>query len=157
VFLGLAYATVLRIAWQFQFYLRTDGYVLVSTVLGLQDLHGAARFLLADRWGRLLGRPALPDGRSRWSQRELWHARWYAVLYPVGYAVSIYLLVVAAAPAVVRICTATFGRLLHPDRAGVGGVADSVVFLLLNIAQLVVVAELARRARRARRARAVAG
>ena len=47
--LALAFTTLPRIAWQFYFFLQTDGYYLVSTVLGTVDLHGAARGLLRNQ------------------------------------------------------------------------------------------------------------
>ena len=60
--LALAFTTVPRIMWQFLFYLRTDVYVLLTTVLGLDDLDGAAR----QRLRRLLRR----GGRGRSALRR---------------------------------------------------------------------------------------
>jgi hypothetical protein len=148
VCLGLAFVTVLRAGWQFQFYLRTDLYVLVSTVLRMPDLHGAAWSVVRGQVNRLLGRRNRPVLEARWGARELRHARWYAVLLMVGYGVATAMLVAAVLPAAARLVSVTFGRLLDPGHAGVGGVADAGVFLLLNLAQFAVVAVLAWRDRR---------
>ena len=54
--LALAFTTLLRIAWQLYFFLRTDIYYLVTTVLGCVDLHAAARQYLLNVVHRALGR-----------------------------------------------------------------------------------------------------
>ena len=47
VALAFAYMTLLRLAWQFFFYLQTDLYFVIVTVLGCVDLQGTARRVLA--------------------------------------------------------------------------------------------------------------
>jgi hypothetical protein len=121
---------------------------LAVTVLRLSDLHGAAWFVLHNWYNRLLGRQPRPVDGSRWSQRELRHARWYAPLLLAGYAISTGTLVVAMIPAAARVLSLIYRRLVDPGQAGAGAVADAAVFLLLNLVQLAVVAVLARRARR---------
>jgi hypothetical protein len=89
--LAMAFATLLRFAWQFYFYLQTDLYLLIVTALGCVDLHKTARRTLANRMNRLLGRtdrlldescsgtcsppavtcPALGSGAPRSCQAEL--------------------------------------------------------------------------------------
>jgi hypothetical protein len=152
--LALAFATLLRFVWQFQFYLRTDLYALVQTTLGLNDLHGAGWFRLRRAGNRIRaafsGRPAPPADASGWSERELWHAGWYGPLMVAGYAVSALSLVLVVVPTMVKGVGMVAGRLVPPHHAGVGGLADSSAFLAMNLAQLVLVVELSRRARTAR-------
>ena len=61
VALAFAYMTLLRLAWQFFFYLQTDLYYVIVTVLGCVDLQGTARRVLRARLGRALRRPVSPD------------------------------------------------------------------------------------------------
>jgi hypothetical protein len=148
VCLALAFGTLLRLAWQFQFYLRTDLYVLVCTVLGLGDLHGAAVRRLRRLWCRLLDRPERGWEQAPEGAREGRHAGWYAAMLPVGYAVSILLFALAALPAAARFLSVVIGRLFDPQNATVGGLLDSGAFVVLNAAQLTVAVVLYRRSRR---------
>jgi hypothetical protein len=54
--LSMAFGVVMRLAWQFYFFLRTDLYFLATTVLGCNDLQGASRGYLANRVNTLLRR-----------------------------------------------------------------------------------------------------
>ena len=69
--LALAFTTLPRIAWQLYFFLQTDGYFLVSTVLGTIDLHGAATGLLRNRVNRWRRRPDLQTPMDTWHPRRL--------------------------------------------------------------------------------------
>jgi hypothetical protein len=66
VALAFAYMTLLRLAWQFFFYLQTDLYYVVVTVLGCVDLQSTARRVLRARLGRSL---AVPAERTRFYSR----------------------------------------------------------------------------------------
>ena len=55
--LSMAFGVVLRLSWQFYFFLRTDLYYLATTVLGCNDLQATARQVLRARV-RLAGGPA---------------------------------------------------------------------------------------------------
>ncbi|MFY1636214.1 hypothetical protein ACN27F_23555 [Solwaraspora sp. WMMB335] len=148
--LALAFATLLRIAWQFFFYLRTDLYVLMSTLLGCVDLHTTAKRLLRNRVWRLLGR------RDRLVDEDQWHpvdrrvATWYSWLIVAGYTFSIAVFVFGVAPAVYLMFANAIGRL--GGEATTGELADSVVFLVLNLGQILLTVWLAVRERRQRRA-----
>lgn len=148
VCLAIAFATVVRIAWQFFFYLRTDLYALITTVLGCVDLHTTSRRLLANRVNRLLGR------RHRLVDESVWHpvdrrvARWYAWLIVVGYSVNLTTFVLALAPATWRMFAGAFAR--FGGNAGAGQLADTAVFLAFNLGQVLVVVVIAVRERRER-------
>ena len=53
--LSMAFGVVLRLSWQFYFFLRTDLYYLATTVLGCNDLQATARQVLRARVRWLLG------------------------------------------------------------------------------------------------------
>ncbi|NLU81129.1 hypothetical protein HCA58_22860 [Micromonospora sp. HNM0581] len=148
--LALAFATLLRIAWQFFFYLRTDLYVLMSTLLGCVDLHTTAKRLLRNRLWRLTGR------HDRLADEEQWHpidrrvASWYSWLIVAGYTFSIAVFAFGVAPAVYLMFANAVGRLIGEPTTG--ELADSVVFLVLNLGQILLTVWLAVRERRQRRA-----
>ncbi|MGY2063407.1 hypothetical protein ACW9HQ_51655, partial [Nocardia gipuzkoensis] len=78
VCLALAFATSLRLAWQFFFHLRTDLYYVAIVVLGCQDLHAAARMILANRLRRLIGRRVADESSLHPRDRAV--GRWYSWL-----------------------------------------------------------------------------
>lgn len=149
--LALAFATLLRVAWQFFFYLRTDLYVLLSTMLGCVDLHTTAKQLLRNRVRRLLGRRDGLADESRWHPTDRRAAGWYSWLIVAGYTFSIATFVFAVAPAVYRMFAGAIARL--GGGAAPGHLLDSTVFLTLNLGQILLTVWLAVRERRQRAAR----
>jgi hypothetical protein len=151
VCLAIAYAVALRIAWQFFFYLRTDLYVLITTVWHCVDLHTTAKAILRNRLHRVFGdRIRAVDG-SQWHPVDRRIGRWYSWLVVVGYAVSLAMWVLALVPAAVHIFGIVFARLGDAE-SPFWAVTDSVVFLFINVAQLVAVGWVAVRERRQRSA-----
>nr|MDT0660611.1 hypothetical protein [Micromonospora sp. DSM 115978] len=148
--LALAFATLLRIAWQFFFYLRTDLYVLMSTLLGCVDLHTTAKRLLRNRLRRAVGRRDGLADEDQWHPVDRRVANWYSWLIVAGYTFSITVFVVGVAPAVYLMFADAVGR-LGGNSTG-GELADSVVFLVLNLGQVAVTGWLAVRERRQRKA-----
>ncbi|MFB8238114.1 hypothetical protein ACFC58_16340 [Kitasatospora purpeofusca] len=145
--LAIAYATVLRLAWQGFFYLRTDLYVLLSTALGCVNLHAAAVDVLRSTVRRVTGRPPVDLEVHHPVDRRV--ARWYSWLMVVGYAFTLTMFAGVVVP--------TAYRLLHDvwlRMTGQGSTAarlDSIVLLLLSLAQTAAVVVLAVRERRAAR------
>jgi hypothetical protein len=147
--LALAFVQVGRIAWQFLFYLRTDFYYIAATAAGCTDLDAAARDLLRRRLGRLL----LPRWRTpaaEFGERDRQAARWYAPLLVAGYALSTFLALWAAIPILIRMWTIAVGRFWPGAGASTGDLVDSVVFVLLNLAQYGLLLYVIRRDRRNR-------
>lgn len=148
LFLALAFTTLLRIGWQLYFFLRTDVYYLVTTVLGCVDLHAAARQYLANAANRLLNRPSRLVNPETWHPRDRHAVRWYAPLMVIGYIVAIGVLVLVMVPiAWTFLSTAV-------RRVGTGDVSDhlfwdSALLLALNAGQLGAAGWLAVRERRA--------
>ncbi len=147
--LALAFATVLRLVWQFFFYLRTDLYVLMSTLLGCVDLHTTAKRLLTNRASRLLGRHDRIHDETLWHPVDRRAAQWYSWLIVAGYTFSIATFLIAVAPAVYRMFAGAITRLAGNATTG-GETFDSVVFLTLNLAQILLTVWLAVRERRQR-------
>ena len=147
--LTLAFGTALRFTWQFYLYLRTDLYYVVVTVLGCVDLHGTARQLVLNRLHRLRRRPDRVVDETTFHPRDRAVARWYQWLFTGGYAVSIAILALAVVPTTLRILHTVFGRLTGATAAGAAGLADSMLFIVLNGGQFILLCWLIRRGRRA--------
>jgi hypothetical protein len=145
--LALAFYTLMRLVWQFYFFLRTDLYYLVCTALGCVDLHTVALAMLRVRLARVLPLPAKPVDESDWHPRDREVARWYSWLVLVGYAFVLGSVVLAVVPTTIY----TVGILVTrvANGASVLGLADGVLFLVLTLGQFVVAGVLARRNRSA--------
>jgi hypothetical protein len=146
--LALALTTLLRAAWQLYFFLRTDLYYLVTTVLGCVDLHTVAREYLRNAVNRRLGRSHRLVAEDSWHPRDRRAVRWYAPLVVVGYTVAIGLLVVVMLPVAWTFLSQAFGRVFLGQSSSTGQLWDSAVLLLLNAAQLGAAGVLAVRDRR---------
>jgi len=140
VALAFAYMTLLRLAWQFFFYLQTDLYYVIVTVLGCVDLQGTARRVLRARLGRALRRPVPPDDLASAHPRDLAVARWYSWLLLVGWTASIAILIAGVIPAAAHVLATVSGRFFGSGPHSATDLADSIVFVLLNLAQLAVLA-----------------
>ncbi|WP_220040661.1 hypothetical protein [Streptomyces tateyamensis] len=142
--LALAYATLLRLVWQFFLHLRTDLYVLATTLLGCVDLHTAARGTLRNATRRWTRRPA--------EDPELWHptdrkvARWYAWLMAGGYTLTAVSFVLVVLPVGLTFVLGVLRR--YNGHGSAAGLIDSTVLVVLNAAQLIAVGWLAHRNRR---------
>jgi hypothetical protein len=136
VCLAIAFAVWLRILWQFTFYLRTDIYVLITTVLGCVDLQNVAKQRVRNQVNRMLGRNAKSVDSSGWHPADEKASRWYAWLIVVGYATSIATLILAAAPIAIRMTVGVLERFTGDGASG-PELLDSVVmtgFVALQLA-----------------------
>jgi hypothetical protein len=127
--LAIAFALVLRLIWQVQFYLETDFYFVISHAMRCPDLHRAAKFYVKTRVSRLLRRPP-PHGDADWSDRDQAFARWYAPLLIIGYGFSLFTLLWAGIPSLIRFAELLVGRFTgsqHPK----GGILDALTFAVL--------------------------
>ncbi|MEU7019984.1 hypothetical protein ABZ990_04920 [Streptomyces sp. NPDC046203] len=150
VCLAVAFAAVIRVLWQFFFYLRTDIYVLISTALGCVDLHTTATRMLRNRCNRLLGRPDRLLDESEWHPADRRAARWYSWLIPVGYTLSLSTFLLGLGPVFFDMIGAVLGR-FTADRPNWGMLVDGTVFLLLTFLQIGIALWLAARDRLRRR------
>jgi hypothetical protein len=147
VFLALAFTAVPRLLWQFYFFLRTDVYYLVTTVLGCVDLHRTARELLGNRLRALLGRAGRQADESRWHPRDAAAARWYAPLMTAGYLAFGGTLILVVIPVMWRLLATAVATAADPA-APPARFWDASGLLALNIGQFAVGGALAWRRRR---------
>lgn len=147
--LALAFITLLRLIWQFYLHLQTDLYFLAVTVLGCGDLQSIAKRMMRNRMWRLLRRSDRCTDESMFPARDRAVGRWYSWLLVVGYTFSIGALIIVLIPTAWQVFVRIFGRFsgTHDWAA----LTDSVMFLAVNIAQLLVLAALVIRDRRRRR------
>jgi hypothetical protein len=150
VALAFAYLTLLRLAWQFFFYLQTDLYYVLVTVLGCVDLQGTARAMLRDRLRRALRRPAPPDQHTSPHPRDLAVARWYSWLLLAGWTASIAILITGVIPLTGLVLLTVVDRFGSSGTHSAAALADSIVFVLLNVGQPVILVALVLRERRLR-------
>lgn len=150
--LALAYAMLIRVIWQFYFCMQTDIYALVSVLLGTNDLHGASRWQLG-LWVNRLARTGRTSriAATAWSPQDRRHARWYAPVMVIGYALLLITAVMTVVPA--------FGYLWSRAVTSIGAgatiarptsVVDAVAFMSLNLIQVGVAGALFISARRNR-------
>jgi hypothetical protein len=87
-FRAMAFLTMLRLIWQFYFYLETDIYYVLTTALHCVNLQQTTRQFLLQRLSRLLAwKSALVD-EDQWNPRDRQLAPWYAPLFLGGYLFS---------------------------------------------------------------------
>jgi hypothetical protein len=150
LFLSMAFGVVIRLAWQFYFFLRTDLFFLATTVLGCNDLQGASRQYLSNRVKIFLRRRSRVGSMDAWTPRDVAVARWYAWLMVAGYALMTFVIATVLAPTAIRIVEIVVHKLRY-QRTFIGA-ADLVVFLILNFSDLAIVGFLAVRSYRRQRA-----
>jgi hypothetical protein len=148
--LAFAFAILLRVLWQFSFYLRTDLYVLVSTVLRCVDLDTTAKRLLRNRFNRLLRRHDKLVDESRWHPADRRAARWYSWLIVAGYTLSLVTFAWAVVPLLYTMGVAVLSRFVD-DGATWAELLDSTVFAGFILIQFAVLGGLALRDRHRRR------
>ncbi|MFD9903298.1 hypothetical protein [Streptomyces sp. NPDC059063] len=107
--LAIAFTCVLRIVWQFMFYLETDLYYVLTNALSCTDLQNATRFHLRALVRRLLRR-APPTADTDWSAHDLAMARRYAPILVSGYGFSLASLAWAAVPTAVYFWSTAIDR-----------------------------------------------
>jgi hypothetical protein len=145
--LALALTTLLRMAWQLYFFLRTDLYYLLTTVLGCVDLQTVSRQYLLNAINRRLGRFDRLVAEDSWHPRDRRAARWYAPLLVLGYATAIGLLVAVMVPIAWQFLSTAIGRVFFGDASSGQQFWDSTILLGLNVAQLAAAGLLALRER----------
>lgn len=135
--LAVAFTVLLRFAWQFCVFLRTDLYYVFATMLGCTNLHQVTSAYLRDRFGRLPGVRRSTLDRSEWTARDLRSAPWFAGLTVVGVAFLLATAVLFVTPVVVEFASRLWSAL---TRGTAGGVLfwDSAVSMLLISLELVV-------------------
>ncbi|MDX6719491.1 MAG: hypothetical protein QOJ63_1745 [Solirubrobacteraceae bacterium] len=148
--LALAFTTLPRMAWQLYLFMRTDVYVLISTLTGCNDLDGCARGVLANKLNTLLGR------HDRLRDEDLWHpadrrvARWYAPLLVGGYATMTVVGLAVGLPITWRFLSSAVERVAGPATE-TAHFWDSALLLALTALQVGAAVAIALRDRRRQR------
>jgi hypothetical protein len=150
--LSLGFTVLMRIAWQFQLYLRTDLYYVFSTALRCLDLQAASKALLLNRLWRRINRPERLVDEDQWTEHDRRVGRWYGPFLVVGVVTTVLIMVFGSAPIIGQYFASIF-RHLGSGRFD-GGFWDSMFSLGFNIGQLVLLYWLAKRKRRQDAARA---
>ncbi|WP_042423905.1 hypothetical protein [Streptacidiphilus anmyonensis] len=149
--LAVAFSCVLRLIWQFMFYLQTDLYFVVATLMRCQDLQAATKFLLRTRIRRALRRPVpqLADDEAEWSDRDRAMARWYAPVLVAGYGFSLGSLAWAGIPTMWRFWSTAVRRFTTAGTP-VGSRIDAALFAAMAAFEIGVLIHVTLRDRRAR-------
>ncbi|MFG2351722.1 hypothetical protein [Streptomyces phaeochromogenes] len=143
--LAVAYTTLLRLAWQFYFFLRTDLYYVLTTLLGCSALHEATSVYLRTKLSRLPGvRPPDRGDVSAWSPRDRLMAPWFALVTVCGVGFLLATAVLAVVPLLWGFATRIGPELAH-GTAGGAGFWDSVVSLTLFVAEVALLVLVSRR------------
>ncbi|HEX5120492.1 MAG TPA: hypothetical protein VFW65_35385 [Pseudonocardiaceae bacterium] len=144
--LTFAFTVFVRLAWQFQLYLRTDLYYVFATALNCHDLHEASGVLLRNWIWRRLGRTDRVVDEGQWADRDRRVGRWYGPVMVLGLVVSLAVALLGSLPVVVQYAVLIVERLTS-GRIDASFV-DALVSLLMNVTVLVLPVVLSRRKRR---------
>jgi hypothetical protein len=144
--LALAFTVAMRMAWQFQLYLRTDLYYVFATALNCHDLHDASTALLRNRIRRALGRTRRIPDEDQWTEHDRRVAAFYGPFVVLGILVMMLIVIFGSFP-VAHQYFATITRDL-PNGPLSAHFWDGLVSLSLNAAQIVALVVLSRRKRR---------
>ncbi|MFJ9037554.1 hypothetical protein ACIRF8_13310 [Streptomyces sp. NPDC102406] len=146
--LAVAFTCVLRLIWQFLFYLETDLYYVVTTAARCTDLQNATRFRLRTGLRKLLRlTPPVPD--TQWSARDHAVARWYAPLLVAGYGFSLASLAWAGLPTALHFWSTITDR-LSGAHTPFWDLVDAAGFIALSGLQLGLLVHVTLRDRRGR-------
>jgi hypothetical protein len=141
ILLAMAFATILRLTWQFYFFLRTDLYYLAITVLGCVNLQVVAKQMMRNRFNRMLGRTDKLIDEETWHPRDRQVGAWYSWLMVVGYVVALGLLAWQIAPALIQIVKIAITKITVAH--SLLNVGDVVLFIILNFGELIIAGALA--------------
>ncbi|HET9894345.1 MAG TPA: hypothetical protein VFQ44_05380 [Streptosporangiaceae bacterium] len=144
--LAIAFTVVLRMAWQLQLHLRTDLYYVFATALNCHDLHDASVAMLRNRIWRALGRTHRITDEQQWTEHDRKTGLFYGPFLILVYVTLVLIAVFGTLP-VVRVYGAT---IISSLLSGTGNARfwDSLLSVILNLTQVVVLLVLARRKRR---------
>lgn len=144
--LALAFTVLLRMAWQFQLYLRTDLYYVFANAFNCYDLHTASTALLRNRIWRALGRPGRIADEEQWTGHDRRVGTFYGPFIILGILTAILISAFATLPIIWQYLT-TIAHEIGTGRAD-AHFWDAIASLGFNIAQAIAIIILSRRKRR---------
>ncbi len=137
---------IVRLAYQFLLYLRTDIYYVLVTAWGCHDLHGATSAMLRNSLWRVLRRPEQKIDLNQWTDRDRQVARWYQPMFAVGAGVLILVALLIYLPIISNFASVAWESL--GARELTPGFWDSLIFLALLLGQFALAGFVAWRERR---------
>ncbi len=153
--MAMAFTTLPRMGWQGYFFLRTDGYYLIATITGCDNLHEAGWWRLRTGLSRLTrGRlgGTVTDG-SQFGATDLRVSRWYAPLLLVGYGLACGVLIFVVLPLAWAFFTLAITRVFTGAAQNTAQLWDAAVVLTVTLGQVVLAAVLAIRQHRSTKQR----
>lgn len=148
--LALAYLTLLRLAWQFYVYLRTDLYFVFTNMFRCVNLQQTTQQYIWNCIYRLFGRTDQIRNEEEWHPRDRQVARWYVFFFGAGYLFSLGILFFVGLPAAARVFPGVVQHLInHPTFDA--GFWDACTFLFINVVQFSIIGIVVLREYRVRR------
>lgn len=147
--LALGYTILLRLAWQFYVFLRTDLYHFLTTALGCVNLHEASRAYLRHVVRRPTRASHVGWSDDAWSPRDRRVAPWFLLLTFGGGLAMVATALFGALPVIVQFAERVTHGLGHGSQDSVGFWSSAASVLLLII-EFVILPLLAGRNRRHR-------
>lgn len=146
VCLAMAFTVVMRLAWQFQLYLRTDLYYVLATALNCYDLHDASKAVMKNRIWRLLRRPARMVDVQRWTERDRRVGSWYGIFLVLGVGTLVTITAYGSIPVIVQYFSTAFRHI--GSGSFDAAFFDALLSIAMNAIQIGAVVYLSRRKRR---------
>jgi hypothetical protein len=145
---------IMRIAWQCYFFVRTDGYYIISTAFNCKNLMADTEDYLRNVTARLRRRPRRID-QSQIPAREMKVVRWYAVFWFLGRLISFVMFGLTVLPVLVGYLYQFFQLVSggHTKYGSVDFATIAILSLALDGGGLLMWFRSLRRAARARRDR----
>lgn len=129
---ALLFVYMMRIFWQFFFFMRTDIYFLVATVFGCKSLMRDSRTLLGNLWARFRrSRPVLEQ--SYLTGRELRVVRAYSVFYLIGTGFAYASLLFITLPLMFHFIVRTSQAISAGTQHGLYSLIDALSFVVLTL------------------------
>jgi len=129
--LAMAFLTILRLIWQFYFYLQTDLYYVFTTAFRCVNLQQTTRQLVLNSFYRLVRWKTRIIDEEQWNPRDRQIARWYALFFLGGYFFSTATFLFAGLPITFQflrlVIVQTFNNAVFTP-----GFWNSFIFLALN-------------------------
>ncbi|HLJ88491.1 MAG TPA: hypothetical protein VKZ53_16850 [Candidatus Angelobacter sp.] len=133
---ALVVTCLLRIAWQFFFYIRTDFYYVIANFFGCKNLLGDTTGFIRNQLARIF-RFIRPIDQSSIPSSEFRMIRFYAVIWAAGRGMALFLLVTVTVPVFVRYAHSLRSVFAAGYMAGRGNFVDGLLFSVYSMTPLV--------------------
>jgi len=135
IFYGLAKAAIflelLRVAWQFMFFMKTDIYHLFADYFKCKNLYGDTMNYITNKLMKLFGKSDRQRDMSFIPENEMRVIRKYAIFFLAGTGISLFLYVFLIIPLMAIILISTAQHLLSGYVGNEAAFIDSIVIISL--------------------------